>query len=71
MIDIDSVIKEVAKITGYDKDTVAKVCKFPFVFTEDVMKDKDDTHDILFAKLFKFKLKKRYKENKNLKYTSK
>lgn len=31
------------------------------------MKDSDDTHDILFAKLFKFKLKGRFKENKNIK----
>lgn len=31
----------------------------------DVMKDENDTHSILFAKLFKFKLKNRFKENKN------
>lgn len=33
------------------------------------MKDDTDTRDILFNKLFKFKLKKRFKENKTQKYT--
>lgn len=32
------------------------------------MKDDTDIHDILINKLIKFKLKKRYKENKQLKY---
>ena len=71
MIDIDRIDKEVAQRTGEDKDIVAKICRFPFYFTVDVMKDLDDTHDILFANLFKFKLKKRYKENKQNLYSSK
>ena len=71
MITIDDVAKEVSKRTGEDKDLVAKICKFPFYFTVDVMKDLEDTHDILFAELFKFKLKKRYKENKQHPYSSK
>lgn len=32
------------------------------------MKDDTDIHDILINKLIKFKLKRRYKENKQLKY---
>jgi len=35
------------------------------------MKDPDDTKEILFNQLFKFKLKRRFKENKTQKYTSK
>lgn len=35
------------------------------------MKSEDNTKDILFNGLFKFKLKKRYKEDKTLKYTIK
>lgn len=31
----------------------------------------EDTSDILFNKLFKFKLKRRYKDNKQKKYTTK
>ena len=34
------------------------------------MKSKD-TSDILFNKLFKFKLKRRYKDNKQKEYTTK
>lgn len=34
------------------------------------MKDESDTNDILFNKLFKFKLKRRYKDNKSEKYSS-
>ena len=44
---------------------------FEFYFTTQVMKDETDTHDILFNKLFKFKLKSRYKENKQRGYSSK
>lgn len=64
MITIDDIIKEVAEKTQIDKKTVEAICKHPFLFTIDVMKDKEDTHDILFAKLFKFKLKARFKNNK-------
>lgn len=32
------------------------------------MQDPTETRDILFNKLFKFKLKRRYKENKNKEY---
>lgn len=64
MITIDDVIKEVTKRTQIDKDVVETVCKHPFLCTVDIMKDSADTHDILFAKLFKFKLKKRFKKDK-------
>ena len=33
------------------------------------MKDDTDVRDILFNKLFKFKLKRRFSENKTQKYT--
>ena len=65
MITIDNIIKEVSEKTQIDKDIVEIICKHPFLFTVDVMKDEKDTHDILFAKLFKFKLKNRFKKNKN------
>ena len=35
------------------------------------MKDETDTKDILFNRLFKFKLKRRYKEDKQKPYSSK
>lgn len=71
MIDIEYVIKEVSKQTGVDKDIVSVICKHPFLETVNLMKNDNNTQDILFNQLFKFKLKRRYKENKNLKYTTK
>ena len=71
MIDIDDVIKEVSKNTGVDKELVAAICKHPFNYTVQTMKDADDTRDILFNQLFKFKLKRRFKEDKTQKYSSK
>jgi hypothetical protein len=70
MIDIEEVIKEVSKRTEVDKDIVSQICKHVFKCTVDEMKS-ESTQDILFNDLFKFKLKRRYKENKNEKYKSK
>lgn len=44
---------------------------FQFDFVKQVMQDEDDTHDILINKLFKFKLKNRFKENKQADYSPK
>lgn len=71
MIELDQVIKEVAKRTDIDRDIVAAVCKHPFLQTVELMKDDSYTKDILFNQLFKFKLKRRYKENKSKEYTAK
>lgn len=64
---IDDVIKEVSKRLNLDKDIVDKICKHVFDQTVDIMKS-DNTDDILFNGLFKFKLKTRFKENKNRPY---
>lgn len=71
MIDIEQVIKEVSKETGVDKEIVSVICKHPFLQTVELMKSEDNIQDILFNKLFKFKLKRRYKENKQAKYSAK
>lgn len=71
MIDLDQVIKQVAKRLDVDRDIVNAVCKHAFKETVEIMKSEDDRRDILFNQLFKFKLKRRYKENKNQKYSSK
>lgn len=68
MIELDDVIKEVSKRTGVDKDTVAAICKHPFRFTVEVMKDENDLHDVLFNGLLRFKLKGRFKEDKTKPY---
>jgi hypothetical protein len=67
VIDIEQIIKEVSKKTGVDKEVVSVICKHPFLQTVELMKS-DSTQDILFNKLFKFKLKRRYKENKSNPY---
>lgn len=67
MIDINNVIKEVSNKLNIDEQIVDAVCKHPFKQTVDLMKS-DDTKDILFNTLFKFKLKTRFKNNKKQKY---
>jgi hypothetical protein len=71
MIDLEQVIKEVSSRTGIDKEIVAVICKHPFLQTVELMKDDNNIQDILFNRLFKFKLKRRYKENKSKEYTTK
>lgn len=71
MIDIEKVIKDVSKNLNIDKDVVSTVCKHAFQSVVDTMKDDVDTRDILFNQAFKFKLKRRYKENKTKQYSSK
>ena len=70
MIDLEKVITQVAKRLDVDRDTVGVVCKHAFQCTVDQMKS-EDIRDILFNQAFKFKLKRRYKENKNKEYSSK
>ena len=69
MTNIDDVIKEVAKNLNLDRDVVNAVCKHVFQETVNIMKS-EDTSDILFNELFKFKLKRRYKEDKQRKYSN-
>lgn len=68
MIDLDNVIKKVAERTNIDKEIVDIVCRHVFLYTIDIMKDTTDVRDILFNKLFKFKLKSRFKLDKTTKY---
>lgn len=68
MITIDDVIKQVSKNLNIDREIVDAVCKHPFRQTVELMKS-DDISDILFNGLFRFKLKKRYKEDKQRQYS--
>jgi hypothetical protein len=70
MITLDDVIKQVSKNLNADREIVNAVCKHVFEQTVDIMKS-DDTSDILFNEAFKFKLKRRYKEDKQRQYSSK
>ena len=41
------------------------ICNSPFKFAKEVMSNDDDTKDIMFAYLFKLKLKNKYKYEVN------
>ena len=68
MITLEDVIKQVSKNLDIDKEVVGTVCKHVFQQTVEIMKS-DDTSDILFNEAFKFKLKRRFKEDKNRQYS--
>ncbi len=44
---------------------VEVICNSPFKFAKSVIADDNDNKDIMFAYLFKIKLKKRYKNETN------
>lgn len=67
---IDKACKQLAKDLNEDVDTVHNIVMFQFRQIVEKMKDLNNTEDILLNKLFKFKLKTRYKNNKSLKYCS-
>lgn len=67
---IDKACKQLAKDLNEDVDTVHNIVMFQFRQIVEKIKDLDNTEDILLNKLFKFKLKTRYKNNKSLKYCS-
>lgn len=68
---IQKLCKQISKELNIDYDTVYSICMYQFDFIKQVMQDEDDTHDILINKLFKFKLKSRFKENKQADYSPK
>lgn len=66
---VRDLIKETAKLTKQDEQLVQNIILNQFGILIKIMKDDTDIRDILFNKLFKFKLKRRFKENKTQKYT--
>lgn len=70
-MNIDKVCREISNKYGYDLESVKQIVFYQFYFTRQVMQDKEDTHDILINNLFRFKLKPKFKENKQNKLSSK
>lgn len=70
-MDLDKVCKEVSRELNEDYDLVREIVMHEFKYTTDVMKDPNDYRDILFNKLFKFKLKSRFKDDKTKQYSPK
>lgn len=69
MMNIDKVCRQIAKDLNEDPNVVKQIVMHQFQFVVDVMKDKDDTRDVLINKLFRFNLKKRFKDNKQSNYS--
>lgn len=61
---LQKMCRKIAKKLNEDYELVKDIVNFQFYFTTEVMKDPEDTHDILFNKLFKFKLKPKFKKQK-------
>lgn len=70
-MDLDKTCRSIAKKLGYDYELVRKIVTYEFEYTIKVMKDPEDYREILFNKLFKFKLKNRFKNNKTKDYSPK
>lgn len=70
-MDLDKVCKQVSKELNEDYDVVKNIVQFEFLFTKKIMQNPTDTRDILFNKLFKFKLKSRFKKDKTKNYSPK
>lgn len=60
---------KLAKELNEDPELVYKIVMHQFEFIKEVMNDPEDTHDILINKLFRFRLKRRFKDNKQRKYS--
>ena len=61
MTDLEQICKQVSKDLNENYDLVKTICQYQFQFIRNVMQDPNDTHNILLEKLFKFKLKPRFK----------
>ena len=70
-MEFEKICKKVAQESGEDVKLVHSIVMHQFQFIRDVMNDPMDTHDILINKLFRFKLKPRFKENKQKEYSPK
>ena len=69
MTDVDEICRQISKTLNEDFSFVKNVVTSQFLFIANVMKDNDDTKDILINKLVRFKLKDRFKKNKERNYS--
>ena len=68
-MNIDKVCRQIANDLNEDPNVVKQIVMHQFQFVVNIMKDEDDTRDVLINKLFRFKLKKRFKDNKQSNYS--
>lgn len=60
-MNLSEACKKVSKELGIDYNEVYDTAKFQFDFIAQVMKDKEDEHDVLINNTFRFRLKNRFK----------
>lgn len=58
-----SIYTELANKYNIPYQVIEVICNSPFKFAKEIMSDDDDQKDIMFAYLFKLKLKKIYKHD--------
>jgi hypothetical protein len=56
-----SIYTELANKYNLPYQVIEVICNSPFKFAKTIMSDNDDQKDIMFAYLFKWKLKKKFK----------
>ena len=71
MIKLDSVYRQLAKKHNLTLEEVKEICTSEFKFVAEVMNDPEDTTPILIHNLFRFKLKPRFQQNKQSKWSPK
>jgi len=59
---------KLAKKYGLHRSVIATICNHPFIFASRRISDPDDEKTIMFAYLFKVKLKNRFKNRKRESY---
>lgn len=57
-----------AKKHGLHKSVVSMICNHPFIFASRRISNPDDEKTLMFAYLFKIKLKSKFKNNKRTLY---
>lgn len=60
-----SIYSSLANKYNLPYQVIEVICNSPFKFAKEIMSDNNDPKDIMFAYLFKIKLKKRYKNEVN------
>lgn len=58
---LNNICKTISQELGLEFETVRDIVLYEFKFTKNVMQDPNEHRDILFNKLFKFKLKTKFK----------
>lgn len=60
-----NIYSELSKKYGLPQPVIEVICNSPFKFAKERIADNDDWRTILFANLFSFKIKKKYKNEQS------